>query len=179
MIQKSSIEKCMAFFCDYPSNDHTLKDISLGIDLAHTSVKKAVMDLKKQDLVKVKTEKKGARIFPLYSANFNNMNFKKYKTLFNLRKLLDSGLINFLSDLIMPRAIVLFGSYLKGEDTEESDIDIFIESKEEKLNLSKFEKILKRKIQIHFKQDFNDYPRELKNNILNGYVLYGFLEGFK
>ena len=36
---------------------------------------------------------------------------------------------------LAPKSIVLFGSYQKGEDIENSDIDIFVECKKEKLNI--------------------------------------------
>ena len=79
----------------------------------------------------------------------------------------------------MPKCIVLFGSFQKGEDIEQSDIDLFIESPKLKIDLKKFEKKMKRKIELHFKENFSKYPKELKNNIINGTVLFGFLEGFK
>ena len=79
----------------------------------------------------------------------------------------------------MPKTIVLFGSYRRGEDVEESDIDIFLECKKENVNVERFEKKLGRKIQLHFQENFNAYPKELKNNIINGIVLSGFLEGYK
>ena len=91
----------------------------------------------------------------------------------------ESGLIEYLEEKLFPKVIVLFGSYRKGEDMIDSDIDLFVECKKEELNLSLFEKKLKRKIQLHFKEDFNSFPKELKNNIINGIVLYGFLEGCK
>ena len=77
----------------------------------------------------------------------------------------------------MPKSIILFGSYSKGEDTETSDIDLFVECKSEELNLKIFEKRLERKIELHFKERFTLYPKELKNNIINGIVLHGFFRG--
>ena len=81
-----------------------------------------------------------------------------------------------MKNSFMPNVIVLFGSYRKGEDTEESDIDLFLECPGEEISLGRFEKKLKRKVQLHFKTNFNDYPKELKNNISNGIVLDGYLE---
>jgi len=78
----------------------------------------------------------------------------------------------------MPKVIILFGSYQRGEDIEESDIDIFVEGKKEELNLDKFKKQLKRNIQLHFQEDFKKYPKELKNNIVNGIMLDGYLEAY-
>ena len=88
-------------------------------------------------------------------------------------------MIEFIEEKLMPKSIVLFGSYRRGEDTESSDIDLFVECKEESINLKPFEKVLGRKIEIHFKEDFMSYPKELKNNIINGIVLNGFLDGYK
>lgn len=66
----------------------------------------------------------------------------------------------------------------KGEDVEDSDLDLFVETEKANIDVSKFEKTLKRKIQLHFKENFKKYPPELKNSIINGAVLEGYLEAF-
>lgn len=53
-----------------------------------------------------------------------------------------------------------------------------LSSKKEGSDLKHFEKKLKRKIELHFKENFTMHPTALKNNIINGIVLYGFLEGY-
>jgi predicted nucleotidyltransferase len=78
----------------------------------------------------------------------------------------------------MPGCIVLFGSYLRGEDTEESDIDLFVEADKKEIRLERFEGLLKRKIELHFRRDFGKISKELKNNIINGLVMQGYLEAF-
>jgi predicted nucleotidyltransferase len=178
MLQKSSIEKTAEIFFISPSKSHYLADISRSIKLAHTSVKKNLNCLVKSGLIIESIEKKGNRKFPLYKAADSKL-FRQNKLIYNLSSLPESGLIDFIEEKLMPKAIVLFGSYRRGEDREDSDIDIFIECKEEKLNLNKFEKKLNRKIQLHFKENFALYPKELKNNIINGIVMRGFLEGYK
>jgi len=75
----------------------------------------------------------------------------------------------------MPSSIVLFGSCAKGTFTEGSDIDLFVEAKAIKLNVSKYEKILYRNINSLFEQNINDLSKELRNNIVNGIRLYGFI----
>ena len=57
----------------------------------------------------------------------------------------ESGLLDFLVDNFFPDAIVLFGSASRGEDTEKSDIDLFLVAEREEIELSGFEKKLKRK----------------------------------
>lgn len=179
MLQKSSMSRTAKVFFANPTKKHYLMGISRNIKLAHTSVKKNLDKLIKLGLVTESVEKKGGRKFPLYRADLDNKIFKKYKIIYNISIILESKLIEFIEEKLMPKSIVLFGSYSRGEDTETSDVDLFVECKEEELDLKVFEKKLGRKIELHFKENFTLYPKELKNNIINGIVLSGFLEGYK
>ena len=179
MIQKSSMLKTAEVFFLNPSKKHYLIDISRNIGLAHTSVKKNLLELVKLGIIKESIEERGGRKFPFYSANMDNKLFKMYKKIYNFTSILESGLIDLIEERLMPKCIVLFGSYERGEDIENSDIDIFIQCKKEELNITKFEKKLGRKIELHFKENFASYPSELKNNIINGTVMRGFLEVYK
>lgn len=161
-----------------PTKEHYLMDISRSIKLAHTSVKNNIVKLIKLGIIGEIIEKKGERKFPLYKANLGSKDFRRHKQAYNLISLLESGLADFIEERLSPKSIVLFGSYARGEDTEDSDIDIFVECDKEDLELAKFEKGLGRKIELHFNKNFASYPKELKNNIINGIVLSGFLEGY-
>ncbi len=178
MLQKYNIFKVAKVFFLEPSKEHYLKEISKKSSLAHTSVKKVLQDLKNKGIIKEKIYTRESRKFPVYFVDTENKNYKHNKKLFNLDRIFSSGLIENLKEKLMPQCIVLFGSYLRGEDIEESDIDLFIESEKENIDLKKFEKKLGRKIQLHFKKNFNEYNSEMKNNILNGTVIYGYLEAF-
>lgn len=178
MLQKSSMSGVLEVFFRSPHKEHYLTDISRNIHVAHTSVKKNLQKLVKAGIVQELIEKRGGRRFPLYKANTENKDFKRFKFIYNISSLLESNLIDFIAEKLMPKSIVLFGSYRRGEDTKESDIDLFIECKKEELDLRVFETKLGRKIELHFKEKFNSYPVELKNNIINGIVLRGFLEGY-
>jgi predicted nucleotidyltransferase len=179
MLQKSSTYKVLTVFFTKPTKTHYLMEISRSISIAHTVVKNNLNILVKEEIITESEEKKGSRIFPIYKANINNKNYRRQKRLHNLTTILESGLIEFIEQRLTPNAIVLFGSYQKGEDIEDSDIDIFLECKEEKISIRKFENKLQRRIQLHFKENFRAFPKELKNNIINGIVLHGFLEGYK
>jgi predicted nucleotidyltransferase len=76
----------------------------------------------------------------------------------------------------MPDAIILFGSASKGEDIKGSDIDLYVQCNEKKLELSKYEKKLNRKINLFFEKNFDKLSSELKQNIINGDKLKGFLK---
>ena len=116
--------------------------------------------------------------YPVYIANRDNENFRFYKKIDIIIFLKDLGLLNFMEKECMPDVIVLFGSASKGEDLLNSDLDLFLLCKEKKLNLDKFEKVIKRKINIFFSEDFNKLSKELRNNILNGVILKGYLKVF-
>lgn len=169
----------MDVFFVNPTKKHYLMDISRTIRLAHTSVKKNLTQLKRLGLIIEETETRGGRNFPHYRAHRETKAFKRQKIIHNLSAIFDSGLIEFIEEKLAPRSVLLFGSYLRGEDTEQSDIDVFIECGREEVDTSPFERKLGRKIELHFNEAFDSYPKELKNNIINGIVLSGFLEGYK
>mgnify|MGYP003976547267 CR=1 FL=1 len=179
MLQKSSNWQTLGVFFESPTKEHYLMDISRQIGIAHTSVKNNLKSLVKQGLIQENVEKKGTRKFPIFKANLDSRKFKRSKQIYNLTMFLESGIIEFIEEKLTPNTIVLFGSYQRGEDIEDSDIDVFVEYKQKDLNISKFEKKLRRKVQLHFKEKFTSYPNELKNNIINGVVVQGFLEGYK
>ena len=171
-ILKDSIWKVFEVFVDEPIKMHYIKEISRRINLAHTSVIKHLEKLEKENLIK---KEKGERFFG-FKANRDNENFLFYKKISNLTKIKESGLLDFLINSIYPQTIILYGSYLRGEDIEKSDIDLFIMSKSRKtLEIEKFEKILNRKIHIIIDKNLKNFSKELKLEIINGLVLYGYL----
>ncbi|HLD55316.1 MAG TPA: nucleotidyltransferase domain-containing protein [Candidatus Nanoarchaeia archaeon] len=176
MLQKSTTEKTLEVFFNEPTKKHYLKEISQKIKVAHTSIIKILLNLQKEKIINRIEKKYGKRNFPFFVANINNDEFKILKKINNLKSVYYSGIINFLELNFMPKSIILFGSYSRGEDIEGSDIDLFLETKEEEINLIRFEKILSRKINIYFKEDINECSKELQNNILNGILLKGELE---
>ncbi len=178
MLQKSSMQLVAEVFFQFPTKEHTLKDVSNHVKIAHTSVKQNLKKLVKNGLIQQRIEKRGKRKFPIYKANKNNKLFTQYKKIYNLQSIIELGIIEYIEKKLMPKSIVMFGSYQRGEDTEKSDIDIFIESKKEEIQLKQFEKKVGRKIEVHFKEQFMSYPKELKNNIINGTIIHGFLEGY-
>lgn len=107
-------------------------------------------------------------------ANRENINFLRHKRLYNLERIYTSGIVDYLSNVYNhPKTIILFGSYSRGEDTEASDIDIAIITKKKlSLELTKYENILKRRVNIH-EVDLGAVSDEFKANLANGIVLEG------
>jgi predicted nucleotidyltransferase len=172
-IFKSSIWKVFEVFVDEPLKIHYVKEISKKIILAPTSVKNHLIELEKEKII---IQKKGER-FTGYIANRDNDSFLFYKKIFNLIKIKESKLLDHIKEILYPNAIILYGSFLRGEDVEKSDIDIFITSKSKKdFNLEKFEKILKRNIHLIIEEDINKLNENLKLEIINGLILDGYLK---
>ena len=116
-----------------------------------------------------------------YAADRTSEIYLLEKKLFNIKQIHLSGMVEHIKETLNNPAIVLFGSYAKGEDTESSDIDLYIETASKKsINLEKFEKPLQRKIQI-FRYDkiAKIQNKHLANNIINGITLGNYIEVFK
>jgi len=172
------MQTLLEFFAREPTREHYLKDISRRTKIAHTSIAKNLEKLRKEDLIEKRVDKKGSRNYPIYVAKQNDA-FRFQKKMINIMQLQESGLLAHIKDNYTPAAIVVFGSYGRGEDTEDSDIDIYIRAAPRKTDLRKYERMLGRKIQLHENAEFGRYPEELRNNILNGVILYGYLEVFQ
>ena len=179
MLQKDNRYKILRLFFEDPSPKgigFQLREISRKVAIAPTSVKKYLNELEKEGLI-INTKH---RIYgyPVYYANRDSENFRFLKRMDTILKIKESGLLDYLAETCMPDAIILFGSASQGEDLKESDIDLFIMSKEEKIDLDKFEKKLNKKINLFFSEDFNKLSKELRNNLINGVILKGYLKVF-
>ena len=166
------------FFIDpSPSGDgFQLREISRKVRLAPNSVKRYLEELEKEGLVT--KSKHRIHNYPVYHANRDNEKFSFLKKIDILISLEASGLLDYLQNECTPDAIILFGSASRGEDLKHSDIDIFLLCKERKLDLQIYEKKLKRTTSLHFASKFNTLPKELRNNILNGIILKGYIKVF-
>ncbi len=175
MLQNYSTWKVARVFFDEPTKEHYLTEISKKSDLAHTSVKKHLEKLKELGIIDEKELERGERTYPVYN-RVENEKYKEYRKIDIQNRLVESGLIQYIEGECYPDCIVLFGSSARGEDIEESDIDLYVQAGESDVDLSSYENSLNRNIQLHFQQDLQDYPKELRNNIANGIVMYGYLE---
>lgn len=87
-----------------------------------------------------------------------------------------SGLLQYIRENALPSCIILYGSCAKGDYRKGSDIDIFVEAHEAKLDLAKFEKSLGRPIHVIFEPKIRNLASPLQNTVLNGIILYGFVK---
>ena len=173
MLQNYTTYRILQLFFDFPTKHFQLREICRILKLGMPSVRNHVKKLEKQGFIK--KEKKG--VYESYVSTKNDA-FKIYKRNDILIRIHESGLVDFLADTFVPDSITLFGSASRGEDIESSDIDLFLMAKEKKIDLKKFEDKLKRKITLHFESNVSEIPKELLNNIINGIVIYGYLQVF-
>ena len=174
MIQNYSRYRILQEFLKFPRKNFQMRELSRIVKIAQPSVINHLKALVKENLV-IK-EKKG--IYPTFRANREDETFKIYKKMDLLLRLKQTGLLDSIQDSCMPNVIILFGSAAKGEDIEESDLDIFVQSPQKKLALEKYEKLLNRKTALFFEENFSKLSKELKNNILNGIILRGYIKIF-
>ncbi len=177
MKSKNIKDKVRKYFFISPTIKLRVRQIERELKIPLPSAIRYVKELEKEEILR-KSET-GNVVF--YSGDRSSKNFLLEKKLFNIENLYSSGLIDFLITELSNPVIIVFGSYSKGEDVEDSDIDLYIETPSKKeIKLEYFEKILKRKIQIFRHKKISEVKNiDLANNIINGILLNGFIEAFK
>ena len=176
MLRKDNIYRVLEVFFDNPLPEGIgfhLREISRKINLAPKSVKLYLEELEKENLI-IKKEHR-IRKYPVYYADMDDNYFKFLKRLNIIQRIKESGLLDYLNEKCMPDVIILFGSASRGEDVEGSDIDLYLQCAEKKLELNKYEKELNRNISLFFEKSFDKLSEELKQNIINGDKLKGYL----
>ncbi len=168
-------ERLIGFFLCNPTREIHLRGLARLLNMSPPGITKASKTLAKENIVLLRRDKEKKLVF--LKANREHADFLSYKRSFNLHQLHKSGLISCLIEQYRkPEAIILFGSYARGEDTEESDIDIAILTKSSITPpLGIFEKKLSRKIKI-ITLCREKIEKEFWNTLANGIVLYGYLE---
>ncbi|MBS3126720.1 nucleotidyltransferase domain-containing protein [Candidatus Woesearchaeota archaeon] len=176
---QNSLQKVLEVLFRYPEKEFSLSDLAKEARVAKPHIGAILSELERLGFITITKLTKIWRI----KANQQSGNFIKSKIVYNLNFMCQSGLVEFLNEHFgNPKAVILFGSFRKGEDFSTSDIDIAIETDETEEYktmglriLTNFEQEIDRKIQIHLFNQKN-VDNYVFNNIANGIVLSGFLE---
>lgn len=170
MIEKSTIQRVLELFFENPSRQFHLRELARRLKLSLPTIIAATDALSREKLI---TKAKGP-VLTLTAANRENPRFIRLKRVHNLRQLYESGLVDALSSFFThPQAIILFGSYSRGEDIEKSDIDIAVfTAKSVGMDTSPYGRALKRSISVHALSQ-NKMSEEFRKNLLNGIVVEG------
>lgn len=171
--------KILDWFFAFPTKEFGLNKLSQGIKSSKTNTKKVVEDLVSEGFLKMEKLGNLLRI----SCNKDHPYHLTRRVPRNLTRVYESGLIDFiLKEYQGARAIVLFGSYRKGDDGEESDIDIAVEILDNKeprviengiIKEFGYRKNVKVNVLLFAR---NKIDLNLFTNIANGVVLWGLLE---
>ncbi|MCK5322337.1 MAG: nucleotidyltransferase domain-containing protein [Candidatus Aenigmarchaeota archaeon] len=172
-------QKTLNWFFSYPNNEIGLSDLAETVNISKKTANLVVTKLENEGFLKKEVI---GRIWRISCNQTHIYNYSR-KIAYNLRKIYESGLIEEVHKAIeSPKSIILFGSYRKGDDTEESDIDIAVEiigdDEPKIINLGVLEEMgYRSNVPVNLyvfsrkKVDIN-----LFSNIVNGIVLEGFLE---
>ncbi len=179
LLIETATQRVIRVLCSFPEKEFSLSDLAKEAGVAKPHIGRILDRLLDVNFIEITKLSKIWRI----KANQQEFRFIKAKIIYNLDFLYNSGIVELLNVRFEnPRAIILFGSFRRGEDLSNSDIDIAIETGTEQeyqvlglKELAEFERAIHRKIQLHvFHRDHIDL--NVFNNIANGIVLAGFLE---
>jgi len=151
------------------------RGLAVPLGVSQPAVAKALPLLEKQGFIRVSKDRKSKRLS--IELNRENPIVVGMKRADNIRQLYESGLAEFLKESFPGSTVIIFGSFAKGEDTGKSDIDVaIIGAKPKAVDLSEFEKKFMKEIRIDFYKSFKEINAELRNNILGGLLLSGWIE---
>ncbi|MEW6040114.1 MAG: nucleotidyltransferase domain-containing protein [Elusimicrobiota bacterium] len=136
----TNAQKVLSFLADNVGKEFVGSEIQKATGISKAGVYLALAELVKCELV-VKVKKGGLLLF---NANYQSPFVKQFKMLLNVIQL--KPVLDSIRDL--STKIVLYGSASRGEDSPDSDIDLFIVSKDTKITQEKLFKVkFNRKIQ--------------------------------
>ncbi len=172
--------KVLNWFFAYPNREIGLSDLSEALSISKTTSHRIVNQLVEEKFLNLEIIGKLWRITCNQQHNYNLTR----KVGHNLILIYNSPIISIIHEHLkqVPRVIILFGSYRKGDDTDKSDIDIAVEIAGEKeleivplgiLPEFGYRKDVQINLHIFSRNKINI---NLFSNIANGIVLDGFLE---
>lgn len=161
---------------DNPYEKYYLREAARRLKISPMTLKRSLDFLLKNNLIL--KEKSKNQI--LYSPNIQNPAFRHIKISRSLSVLMQKGIVEFIKEKVPGvSSIILYGSYAKGEETKDSDMDILIIASG-KINISgELSSLLRRDANLSLFSPA-EWSRQAKTNrafyldvITEGIVLYG------
>jgi len=176
---KDAYRKVLYWFFAYPTIEISLNELIKSVNISKTTANKVVSRLVKEEFLKVQVIGKVWRISCNQQHNFNTTR----KIPYHLELILNSEIVEEILKIIPnAKSIILFGSYRKGDDVDTSDLDLAVETLDnEREKLIPFGTISRLGYREKVKVNLLKFSRKKINlnlfaNLVNGFVLYGFLE---
>lgn len=177
--ETEAYQKIINWYFAYPNTEMSLSDLSQELKISKTTTNKIIQGLVQDGFLNLEVIGKVWRI----SCNLNHSYNLTRKIGYNLILIYESGILEEIHQLIPnPKAVVLFGSYRKGDDNEKSDVDIAVETVgNEEMNIMELGVISQLGYRKNVRVNIHVFTRNKVNlnlfaNIANGIVLEGCLE---
>lgn len=172
-IKQTLEQEIFSLLCTKAGEKLSQREIAKLLKVSPTAVANSLKHLCGNNFIKIEKMK----TINLVYLNRDDQKAVELKRVENLKNIYATELSAYLEEQLAGTTIVLFGSYSRGEDTKNSDIDIAVVGRKIKnLDLEKYELSLNRKININFYNSWKEINTHLKNNILNGIILHGSVE---
>jgi len=166
-------QEIFSLLCIKTGEKLSQREIAKMLNVSPTAVANSIKKLKEKKLIQLEKTK----TINFISFNRDERKAIELKRIENLKNIYFSELLEYLEKELAGATIILFGSYSRGEDIYNSDIDLAVIGRKNKmLKLEQYEKALNRKININFYDSWSKIHKHLKNNILNGVLLSGSIE---
>lgn len=142
----TNVQKVLRFLSLHQEKPCYEREVAKGAKISYGSANSVLRELHKSGLLQRTTQGKMC----YYSIDMNNPHVREFKILVNILTL--EPIVERLK--AYSSKVVLYGSWAEGTDTEQSDIDLFVISSEErhvKKIVNKFsetERVASRKIQV-------------------------------
>lgn len=177
--EAEALLKIIYWYFAYPLTAFSLNDLVDNLKISKTTANRVVSSLIEENFLKKEEIGKLWRI----SCNIQHSYNLTLKMPYHLSLIYNSGVIEEVHKKFPgAKAVILFGSYRKGDDIEKSDLDIAVEVVDDKpieiVKLGNIEKLGFREnvsVNLHVFTR-NNIDLNLFSNIANGIVLSGFLE---
>lgn len=171
--------KVIYWFFAYPYNAFSLSDLTEELQISKTTANRVVLSLIEEGFLE---KEEFGRVWRI-TCNIKHPYNLTIKVPYHLSLIYNSGILEVIhKEIPNARAVILFGSYRKGDDIEKSDLDIAVEVLDNKppriRNLGIIENLGFRKnipVNLHIFSR-NKVDLNLFSNIANGIALSGFLE---
>ncbi len=148
-----------------------VREYSRIIKISAPTASKILKNLESEGLLKKRLDKG----YLLFRSNRENEILKDISRIYWRQEFKE--FFDYLSLEFHNPTIILFGSLTKLEAKKGSDIDVAILTNiEKKISLDKFEKIYNKEIQLFIFKSINSINKELKMNVINGYLIQGELK---
>ena len=165
---------------NYPHKKFYIRELCKQTGFSTTSIVQGINVLEDYKLIKTKVNNVTNDLY----ANLNSEVYRHYKIIFNLYRLINYNFTDILVKYFnSPECISIFGSFARGEDIEQSDIDILIVTSIHEPNNKEFsnfinfiEKEFNRKVNLHILKSLEKSKESFKNAVVNGIVLHGYLK---